>query len=358
MSNDQILKLINPKILDLKAYHVPLAEGFIKLDAMENPYQWNNALQQQWLKTLERVAINRYPDPSGQNIKKMLRQTMQIPDSAEIILGNGSDELIQMLCLAIGGKNHTLLSVEPSFVMYKMLATITGLNYVGVPLQTDDFSLNLVQFLQAIEEHQPALIFLAYPNNPTGNAFQRSDIEEILNISKGIVVIDEAYCAFAEDSFISDLPKYPNLLVMRTLSKVGLAGLRLGFLAGSADWLHEIEKTRLPYNINVLTQATVEFALQHYDVFLEQTDRIKEERTKVFEMLSGFKNVKVYPSEANFILFRVENAILVFNALKDHKILIKNLHGSHPLLENCLRMTIGTPEENHAFLTALLEILK
>ncbi len=356
--NNTVLQLINPKILDLKAYHVPPAEGFIKLDAMENPYQWNNALQQQWLKVLERVSINRYPDPSGQNIKKMLRQTMQIPDSAEIILGNGSDELIQMLCLAIGGKNHTLLAVEPSFVMYKMLATVTGLNYVSIPLQADDFSLNLEHFLQAIEEHQPALIFLAYPNNPTGNAFQRVDLERILEISKGIVVIDEAYCAFADDSFISDLPKYPNLLVMRTLSKVGLAGLRLGFLAGSTEWLHEIEKTRLPYNINVLTQATVEFALQHYETFLEQTAQIKTERTKVFEQLSSFKNFKIYPSEANFILFRVENAISVFNALKDHKILIKNLHGSHPLLENCLRVTIGTPDENHAFLTALLEILK
>jgi len=358
MSNDDILKYINPKILDLKAYHVPPAQGFVKLDAMENPYQWNNTLQQKWLKALELVAINRYPDPSAIGIKKLLRQTMQLPDSAEIILGNGSDELIQMLCLAMGGKNHTLLSVEPSFVMYKMLATITGLNYVGVPLQADDFSLNLVQFLQAIEEYQPALIFLAYPNNPTGNAFQRSDIEEILAKATGIVVIDEAYCAFAENSFISDLPHYPNLLVMRTLSKVGLAGLRLGFLAGSAAWLHEIEKTRLPYNINVLTQATVEFALQHYEVLLEQTAQIKIDREMVFKALSDFKNVKVYPSEANFILFRVENANFVFNALKDHKILIKNLHGAHPLLENCLRVTIGTPAENQVFLSTLLEILK
>jgi histidinol-phosphate aminotransferase len=356
--NNVISELINPKILDLKAYHVPPAEGFIKLDAMENPYQWNNALQQQWLKALELVSINRYPDPSGQKIKKMLRQTMQIPDSAEIILGNGSDELIQMLCLAIGGKNHTLLAVEPSFVMYKMLATVTGLNYVSIPLQADDFTLNLDLFLQAIEEHQPALIFLAYPNNPTGNAFQHIDLERILKIAKGIVVIDEAYCAFAEDSFISDIPRYPNLLVMRTLSKVGLAGLRLGMLAGSSEWLNEIEKTRLPYNINVLTQATVEFALQHYEVLLEQTAQIKIDREMVFEVLSSLKNVKVYPSEANFILFRVENAILVFNALKDHKILIKNLHGSHPLLENCLRVTIGTPEENQAFLSTLSEILK
>lgn len=356
--NNIVSQLINPKILDFKAYHVPPAQGFVKLDAMENPYQWNNTLQQQWLKTLEQVSINRYPEPSPTGIKKMLRQTMQLPDSAVIILGNGSDELIQMLCLAIGGKNHTLLSVEPSFVMYKMLATITGLNYVGVPLQADDFSLNLEHFLQAIEKYQPALIFLAYPNNPTGNAFQRSDIEEILSKATGVVVIDEAYCAFAEDSFISDLPKYPNLLVMRTLSKVGLAGLRLGFLAGSTDWLNEIEKTRLPYNINVLTQTTVEFALQHYDVLLEQTAQIKRDRAKVFEALSKIKGIKVYPSEANFILFRVENAVLVFNTLKDHKILIKNLHNSHPLLENCLRVTIGSPDENEAFLTALLEILK
>ncbi len=355
--NTLINTWIRPDIRALSAYHVPDPGQLIKLDAMENPYTWNEEMQQSWLERLQNANINRYPDPGAQAVKDELRKAMQIPENMALILGNGSDELIQMLMLAVTGSQRTLLSVEPSFVMYKLLAQVTGLQYQAVPLRADDFSLDLPAMLEAIEQHQPALIFLAYPNNPTGDLFEREAVERIIKAAPGLVVVDEAYCAFADDSFINALNDYENLLVMRTVSKIGLAGLRLGLLVGSADWLHELDKIRLPYNINVLTQASAVFALQHYDQLLEQTDKIRASRAQMLSCLQNLAAVQAWPSQANFILFRVPDAPKTFNALKQAGVLIKNLHGSHPMLEHCLRVTVGKPEENRAFLDALRNAL-
>jgi len=344
---------IRPAIQALSAYHVPPADNFIKLDAMENPYTWNEELQAEWLSELQKVSINRYPDPSAHAVKAELRHAMQIPDDMDLVLGNGSDELIQMLVLAVGGKDRVLLAPEPSFVMYKMLAQITGMQYQGVPLQASNFALDVDAMLNAIEQYQPALIFLAYPNNPTGNLFERSAVEQIIEAAPGLVVVDEAYCAFTDDSFMNALGRYDNLLVMRTVSKIGLAGLRLGLLVGSNIWLQELEKTRLPYNINVLTQASAIFALKHYEQLLEQTEQIRHSRIQMLNGLQGLSAVHLWQSQTNFILFKVPDAPSTFSKLKENGILIKNLHGSHPLLEHCLRVTIGKPEENRAFLDVL-----
>jgi histidinol-phosphate aminotransferase len=209
----------------------------------------------------------------------------------------------------------------------------------------------------AIETYQPALIFLACPNNPTGNAFAISDIETIIETTKGVVVVDEAYAPFVETSFMPRLGEYPNLLVMRTVSKLGLAGLRLGYMAGPRAWLEQIEKVRQPYNINTLTQLSATYALQHYAMFEEQTRRIKADRAELLERLNTIDGVQVWPSQANFILFRVAAAQEVFNGLHKKGILIKCVHGRHPLLDNCLQVTVGTPEENQAFLQALTELV-
>ncbi len=344
---------IRRDILALSAYPVPPADNLIKLDAMENPYTWDEELRAAWLNELAKVSINRYPDSAAHAVKAALRQAMQIPDDVDIILGNGSDELIQMLVLAVSGADRVLLAPEPGFVMYKMLAQIIGMQYQGVPLQARDFSLDLDAMLDAIEQYQPALIFLAYPNNPSGNLFERDAVERIITAASGFVVIDEAYCAFADDSFVNDLGKYDNLLLMRTVSKIGLAGLRLGLLAGSRVCLQELEKIRLPYNINALTQASAVFALKHYDRLLEQTEQIRVSRHQMLDCLQSLSAIQVWPSQANFMLFRVPNAPSTFAKLKDNGILIKNLHGSHPLLEHCLRVTVGKPEENRTFLEVL-----
>jgi histidinol-phosphate aminotransferase len=348
--------IIRPEIRAINAYHVPPSSGMVKLDAMENPYPLPEALREEIAALTHDASINRYPDPSAAQLKQQLRVAMNIPADMDLLLGNGSDEIIQMLAMALH-KDATLLSVEPGFVMFKMIATFCGLNYVGVPLKAD-FSLDLDATLGAIKQHQPALIFIAYPNNPTGNLFNAESIEQIINAAPGLVVVDEAYYAFSPASFMPRLGEFANLAVMRTVSKLGLAGLRLGFLVGRPDLIHELDKLRLPYNINVLTQQVATAVLKHRDILQQQADAIVAERARLYAALVAMPGVQAYASQANFILLRVANAPAVFDGLKSRAILVKNLHGAHPLLDNCLRVTVGTSSENQQFLSALQQSLK
>ncbi|MGZ8257358.1 MAG: histidinol-phosphate transaminase [Gallionella sp.] len=347
-----INQLVRPEILALNAYHVPVSAGLVKLDAMENPYLVPQALRAEIAAAVADAAINRYPDPSAQTLRQKIRELLQLGDDMEVLLGNGSDELIQLLAMAVNKPNATLLSVEPSFVMYQMIATFLGMRYVGVPL-AQNFSLDMSAMLAAITREQPALIFLAYPNNPTGNAFSADDIKQILRSAQGLVVVDEAYYAFAEDSFVPHLADYPNLLVMRTFSKLGMAGLRLGFLVGDKAWLAQLDKLRLPYNVGVLPQLVATKLLEHHDVLLTQAAQIKQDRSHLAQQLSAITGVQVFASSANFLLLRTAHAKELFEGLKQRGVLIKNLHGSHAMLENCLRVTVGTPAENERFLVAL-----
>jgi len=349
-------RLIRPEILALNAYHVPPASGLIKLDAMENPYRLPQELRDEIARAVADAEINRYPDAGAQQLKAGIRQVVDLPPGMDILLGNGSDEIIQILALAVAQPGAVLLSVEPSFVMYRMIALFAGMEYVGVPLR-EDFSLDLEAMLSAIKRDQPALVFLAYPNNPTGNLFDAAAVRQIIAAAPGLVVLDEAYYAFASDSFIPQLAHYENLLVMRTFSKLGMAGLRVGFLAGSAVWLSQLEKLRLPYNVGVLPQVVASKLLQHHDVLLAQAERIKQERGRLLNDLQAMSGVQAYPSEANFILFRVAGATAVFAELKRRGVLIKNLDGGHPALLDCLRVTVGTPEENAKFIAALQDSL-
>jgi histidinol-phosphate aminotransferase len=329
----------------------------VKLDAMENPYLVPAALRAEIAAAVSVAAINRYPDPSAQGLRQKIRELLQLNDDMEVLLGNGSDELIQLLAMAVNKPNATLLSVEPSFVMYKMIATFLGMRYVGVPLAAD-FSLDMGAMLATIKREQPALIFLAYPNNPTGNAFSAADIQQILRVAQGLVVVDEAYYAFAEDSFVAHLTDYPNLLVMRTFSKLGMAGLRLGFLVGDKRWLEQLDKLRLPYNVGALPQLVATKLLEHHDVLLTQAAQIKQDRTILAQQLSAITGVQVFASSANFLLLRVARAKEIFEGLKQRGVLIKNLHGGHAMLENCLRVTVGTSEENEWFLVAFKECIQ
>ncbi len=355
---DKVSKLVRPEIQALKAYHVPDATGLIKLDAMENPYSWPEAVKREWLEALQQVALNRYPDSDARRLRQRLRTALGVPEGMELVLGNGSDELIQIILMAVAKPGAVVLAPTPTFVMYEMIATFTGMKFAGVPL-APDFSLDMPAMRKAIGTHQPAVIFLAYPNNPTGNLFVREDIVRVIEQAPGLVVLDEAYHAFAGQSFMDQLGRHDNLLVMRTLSKQGLAGLRLGVLAGPRPWLEEFNKVRLPYNIGSLTQASAEFALTHLALLDEQASQIRTEREKLFQALAVLKGVQAWPSQANFILFRVEkgDADRVFEGLRMHGVLIKNLNSSAGMLKDCLRATVGTPEENTSFLKALEAVL-
>ena len=345
--------LIRPQIRALNAYHVPSAQGLLKLDAMENPYTWPGELADQWQACLRGAELNRYPDPTAQHLKSRLREVLDLELTTEktdpgLLLGNGSDELILLLALAVLGPGRVVLAPEPSFVMYRMIAAFAGLEFIGVPLRADDFALDEEAMLAAIEQHHPALVFIAYPNNPTGNLFSVASIERIITSTPGLVVVDEAYAPFTDASFLHRLDQFGNLLVMRTLSKMGLAGLRLGYLVGAPQWLREIEKLRLPYNINTLTQLSVEFALRHFAVLQHQAQQLRMQREQLAQRLATLPGVTVYPSEANFILVQLPPGAAdhVHCAVLDRGVLIKNLNPNGGLLRDCLRITVGTPEQN------------
>ena len=356
--DDKVAQWVRPEIRAINAYHVPNPGNLIKLDAMENPYHWPEEMVQEWLALLGQTQVNRYPDPAARALTAELRKAMDVPEEMGVLLGNGSDEIIQILALALGGEGRAVLAPEPGFVMYRMIATFSGMSYIGVPLR-EDFSLDLPAMLEAIKQHDPAVIYLAYPNNPTGNLFDESEMEAVIRAANGLVVVDEAYHAFAGKSFMARLGEFDNLLVMRTVSKLGLAGLRLGLLAGPQAWLNEFDKVRLPYNINVLTQASAEFALRHLAVFDEQTRRIREERTRLMAEMTKLDGITVYPSAANFILFRTlaGRADDVFEGIRQAGVLIKNMKATNGPLADCLRVTVGTPIENDAFLAALRKAL-
>lgn len=355
----RVTTLIRPEIQAIKAYPVADAQGLIKLDAMENPYPWPEAMRDAWAEALRQTQVNRYPDPQASALQAALRSAMGIAPDIGLLLGNGSDEIIQMLMLALGKPGAKVLAPEPSFVMYAMIARFCGLEYLGVPLKAEDFSLDLPALLDAIKTHRPALIFLAWPNNPTGNLFALDEVMQLIEAAPGLVIIDEAYGPFTDASFLDQLGRFDNLLVMRTLSKMGLAGLRLGYLLGPRAWIEQIDKVRMPYNINSLSQQSARFALGHKAVFDAQAQSIRSERERVFQALGALPGLRPFASEANFILVRVPQgqAKPLFEGLKTAGLLVKNLDGAHPLLTDCLRLTIGTPEENQACIEALNTLL-
>ena len=358
-AGQRVAEWVRPEIRALSAYHVPDASGLIKLDAMENPYAWPDGLRTEWAELTRTLDVNRYPHPQAPALKEQLRVAMGVPEGAELLLGNGSDEIIQMIALALAGPDRTVLTVEPGFVMYRMIAVFAGMRYCGVPLRPDDFALDLPALLEAIARHRPAVVFIAQPNNPTGNRFDETALVEVIQAAPGLVVIDEAYAPFTDATLLPRVGEWPNLAVMRTVSKMGLAGLRLGYLAGPAAWLNEFDKVRLPYNINVLTQRAAELALRHKPVLDAQTEAIRAERGRLHAALAAIDGVTPYPSEANFILLRVPagRARAIFEGLRARGVLVKSLDGAHPLLADCLRVTVGTPDENAAFVAALREVV-
>lgn len=351
---ERLARLMRPEVLAQPAYHVPDASGLVKLDAMENPYPWPAPALDAALAAWRGAPLNRYPDPSAAVLRAALAGAYDTPPGSAILLGNGSDEIIQMLLLALGGRGGAVLAPEPSFVMYRSIATWLGLPYVGVPLGAD-FALDEAAMLAAIARHRPAVVFIASPNNPTGNLFDPQALERIIAAAPGAVVVDEAYGPFTDFTVLPWLARQPQLLVMRTLSKMGLAGLRLGWLCGDPRWIEAVNKLRLPYNINVLNQQAALAALARRADFDAQAAAIRAGRAALAAALAALPGVRTWPSAANFLLFTpgAGRGPVVFEALKRQGVLIKNLHGAHPQLADCLRVTVGTPEENHRFLDAL-----
>lgn len=347
------LDRIRPDVRAAHAYVVQPSAGLLKLDAMENPYRLPPALQQALGARLGALALNRYPAERTAELARALARHAGVGDEVGVTLGNGSDELIGLLTLAVAKPGAAVLAPVPGFVMYEALARQHRLDFIGVPLRADDFELDEPAMLAAIEQHQPALIYLAYPNNPTATLWDAAVIERIAQACTGLVVMDEAYQPFASADSLALMARQKNVLVMRTMSKFGLAGVRIGYLLGDAQLVDQVEKLRPPYNISVLNAEAAFFALEHADVYAAQAAELRAERERVSAALAAMPRVQVWPSQGNMILARVPDAAATFAALKARGVLIKNVSGLHPLLANCLRFTVGTPDENTRLLAEL-----
>ncbi len=358
---DNLLDTFRPDVRAMRAYVVQDAAGYIKLDAMENPFTLPPALQAELGQRLGAVALNRYPGVRVNELHAALRSHAQVPADMGLVLGNGSDELISLLSVACAKPGAVALAPLPGFVMYEAFTKQVGMRFVGVPL-TADFELDTPAMLAAVREHKPALTYIAYPNNPTANLWSIDAIEQIVQAvaanGSGLVIIDEAYQPFASSSYLGRLASHPHVLLMRTLSKFGLAGVRLGYMMGRADLIEQVEKVRPPYNISVLNIEASLFALEHADEFARQAEVIMSERERLMAVLFTLPGAKAYPSQANMILVRVADSAAVFASLKARGILIKNVAGLHQLLANCIRLTVGTPAENDAQIAALSDLLR
>ena len=359
----QIARLIRQDVQSMHAYAVQDSAGMVKLDAMENPHRLPLELQAELGRRLGALALNRYPDGRVNDLRAALAEYAQMPAGFELMLGNGSDELISLLAMACDVPGARILAPVPGFVMYAMSAQLRGLAFIGVPLRPD-FELDLPAMLQAIAQHKPSITYLAYPNNPTANLWDDAAIEaivEAVGAQGGLVVMDEAYQPFASKSYIDRITRHGHVLLMRTLSKFGLAGIRLGYMMGPKALIAEIDKVRPPYNVSVLNYECALFALAHREVFAAQARELVAEREKLVAALAALPGVTPFKSDANMVLVRIagegERAAAVFDGMKARKVLVKNVSKMHPLLANCLRLTVGTEGENRQMLQAFTQSL-
>jgi histidinol-phosphate aminotransferase len=353
-------KVVRPEIQAMYAYAVADATGLVKLDVMESPYGLPKALADEVGRIVAGLSLNRYPVPTADRLRALIRDVMQVPAGCDVLLGNGSDECIQYVTATVAREGAVVMAPAPSFAMFSMHALFYRLRFIGVPLR-EDFSLDAEAFLGAMRKDKPALVWIAFPNNPTGNAFPVADIERILRAAPGLVVIDEAYQPFAGATFMPRLAEFENLVVMRTVSKIGMAGLRLGYVAGRPEWIGAFNKARSPFNVNVVTEAVAIKLLENKPVLDELAARVLAERERLRPELERIAGLTVYPSAANFFLVRVAGGkgagTRVFERLKAQGVLVKDFSGGLPGLDNCLRLTVGAPDENRILLSALRESL-
>jgi len=352
---DRLRHTIRQDVQGMHAYAIQPSAGFVKLDAMENPFALPQELQRELGERLGRVAINRYPVQCVADVAAALARFVDLPAGCKLIVGNGSDELIDILSVACDVPGATVLAPLPGFVMYEMSARLRGLAFVGVPL-TADFALDEAAMLAAIEQHRPAITYIAYPNNPTANLFDDAVIDCLvaaIGRQQGLVVFDEAYQPFSSRTWMQRMAAHEHVLVLRTLSKFGLAGVRLGYLCGAAALIDEIDKVRPPYNVSALNAEAALFALEHADEYARQAALLRSERARLQAALAAMPGVQPFPSEANMILVRVADSKRAFEGLKARGVLVKHIAGLHPLLANCLRLTVGAPAENDQLISAL-----
>ena len=347
--------LIREEVLNQEAYSAAEVSCRIKLDANENPYDISDSLKSRIIESIRNVPLNRYPEPGSPEFRAGLAGLYGITDDM-LLIGNGSDELIQVLLMTVKGQASGIMIPIPTFVMYKISALNTGHKVIEVPLDSQ-FDLDTASMLEIIASKSPELIFLSYPNSPTGNCFDAGKIEAIIKESSGIVVVDEAYANFSGKTFLPYLEKYENLVILKSLSKLGLAAMRIGVLIGCPPLVHELNKVRLPYNLNTFSQIVARLYIENEAEFQKQADKVVSRREELFKELKKIDGIRPYASDANFILFSCSfDTDSIHYSLIERGILIKKFNAPG-ILENCMRVTTGTREENEEFLEALRNIM-
>lgn len=357
---ERIRRWVRPEVLAAAGYPLPeVPEEAVRLDAMENPYPLPDGMREEWAASFRDLPINRYPDGGARRLLELLRDYWELPADVGMLPGNGSDEHILNVSLALARPERVVLAPEPTFFLYRHVTETAGMKFIGVPLREGDFALDVDAFLQAIERHQPSIVWLANPNNPTGKLYDPDEVRRIIESAPGVVVVDEAYQPYSRHTLAGELPRHGHLLLLRTLSKIGMAGLRMGALIGARDWIEQIDKVRLPYNVSILNQHAVAFLIERREFIERQLESIRASRDDLYRKMQRLTGIRVWPSETNFLLFRTRRvpANRMYKALLHHTVLVRQLDGSHPSLAGCLRVSVGTPEENRFFLQALEETL-
>lgn len=339
--------LVRENIKSLKPYSSArdefkeLTSGMVFLDANENPFE---------------NGVNRYPDPQQTSVKKELSKLKEIANT-NILLGNGSDEVLDLIFRAFcEPKIDNVITLPPTYGMYKVLANINNIEEREV-LLTEKFEPNVKAILEKVDENSK-ILFLCSPNNPTGNSFSEENVEALLNSFKGFVVIDEAYIDFSsKKSWLQRIEEFPNLIITQTLSKAyGMAGIRLGICYASKEIIAILNKIKPPYNVNELTQQKALKRLLNKNKVQHEISKILEQREKLVEKLKSISFVEeIYPTDANFVLVKVDNANSRYNDLIEKGIVIRN-RTTQPLCENTLRLTVGTKSENIELIKALKDI--
>lgn len=340
-------RFIRADILAQTAYPKPdIPNHFILLDSAALPFSLPEDMRRPWADALAEAPLDRTAIAAENEVQTALRAALPIPENAQIVLGNGAEELVRLLAWLTAQPDAAVLALEPCSSMYRRAAELCRMAYTGIALN-DDFSPNLTALFAAIEQKQPALLFLSHPNRATGTPIARSDLEEIARRAEGIVVVDETCAVDDEHSFIAQAGQPENLVVLRSFDSIGLGGIRTGYAVGSPLVMNELAKLLPPHPVNGLSLCAARFALQHADSFRQNAEQLAAERTRVAAALAELAETQVLDGQAHFLTVRLPDAPSAFERLKENGILVKNLHGRHALLYNCLRIAIGTPEQNN-----------
>ncbi len=337
------------EIQDLHSFPKPPFKRQVRLNANESPYRTSSKVSYEISRQIGAAELNRYPDPYACELRGKIGENIGF-DRDWILVGNGSDEIISILITAFGKRPGKVCFPVPTFPMYHVCTVCEKQNSMTVPL-TPLFDIDLEQFLGRVDEEKPDLIVFAFPNNPTGNCFSQDSISRVIDEVSCPVVLDEAYYEFSKKTFLPKLKTAENLIVVRTFSKIGFAGIRLGYMLGHPHVISNIQKAKLPFNVNSITQEIGKVVLSNWDSVLKSADEIVQERQRVFDALKTNSALTTFKSDANFIMFKPcfsPKGLMSF--LESNNVFIKSLGGS---LEGYMRVTIGTGLENDIFLSYL-----